>query len=333
LSTAVDADAQNLATMLTTYQAVPRPRQPTFELNLRARTDAECLVILGVGLAQRVRLTGAPAGTPPGAINFVIEGISHTLGLDDRVVTWATAALIGTPNLLTLATDDYSRFVTGGWGATSDGKTWVNDVPDADTNVTGTAGTIAPSLLADNYNEWVAVGSSDVDNRANIKIGALPASGTLRFGVTGRLTDGDNTYRADVTVATTGAATLALIRANAGVETALTSVTLPGNVAPSTWYTVQLRVYDSAPQANLQARAWQTGTTMPPYQLTWADTNPLTSGTNAGVFVRNDTASTAHIFSIAALFVGVDGSGGSVAPGPWFRWGSSSFGGTDVRPF
>jgi hypothetical protein len=95
LSTAVDADAQNLATMVTTYQAVPRPRQPTLELNLMSRTDAECLVILGVQLAQRVRVIGAPAGTPPGAVNFVVEGIAHRLGVDDRVVTWATAALIG----------------------------------------------------------------------------------------------------------------------------------------------------------------------------------------------------------------------------------------------
>jgi hypothetical protein len=333
LDTACDADPQNLATFLTTYQGAPRPRQPTLTFNLLARTDAECLIILGVQLAQRVRITGSPAGTPPGAANFVVEGIAHALGVDDRTVIWSTAALIGTPNLVILGADDFGRVVAGGWGTTADGKLWFNDIPDADTGVTGSVGTLQPSILADNYNEWIAVGSSDVDNRADHQINALPASGTLRFGASGRLTDGDNTYRADVTVTTTGSATLKLIRANAGVETTLTSVVLPGAVAPATWYTVQLRVYGSSPQATLQARAWRTGTTTPPYQLTWADTSPLTTGSNAGVFVRNDTASTAHVFGVDNVLIGVDGNGGSTTPGPWFRWGSSSYGGTDVRPF
>jgi len=96
LDSAVDADAQNLATFLTTFEAVPRPRQPTLTLNLLSRTDAECLIILAVQLAQRVVITGAPAGTPPGALNFTVEGISHVLAVNERGVTWATAALIGT---------------------------------------------------------------------------------------------------------------------------------------------------------------------------------------------------------------------------------------------
>lgn len=96
LDTAVDADAQNLAAMLTTFQAVPRPRQPMLTLNLLARTDTECLLILSVGLTRRVRITGAPSGTPPGALNFTVEGIRHVLAVERRTVTWSTAALIGT---------------------------------------------------------------------------------------------------------------------------------------------------------------------------------------------------------------------------------------------
>lgn len=95
LDTASDADAGNLATMLTTYRAVPRPRQPTLTFHLLARTDAEALLLLGVTLAQRIRITGAPAGTPPGAVNFTVEGIAHRAAVDVRDLTWATAALIG----------------------------------------------------------------------------------------------------------------------------------------------------------------------------------------------------------------------------------------------
>lgn len=95
LHTAVAADAQNLAHFLTTYQAVPRPRQPTLTLNLLQRTDAECLVILGVRLARRVHIIGAPIGTPPGALSFTVEGIRHVIGVEERTVTWSSAALIG----------------------------------------------------------------------------------------------------------------------------------------------------------------------------------------------------------------------------------------------
>ena len=117
LDTPVDADAANLATMLTTYQAVPRPRQPLLTLNLLARTDDECLTILAVGLARRVRITGAPAGTPPGASNFVVEGIRHVLAVDERTVTWSTAALIGTT---TTEPGPWFR-----WGSSSYGGTHV----------------------------------------------------------------------------------------------------------------------------------------------------------------------------------------------------------------
>lgn len=96
LDTACDADPQNFASMLATYQSTPRPRQPLLTFNLLNRTDAECLVILGVGLTRRVRITGAPTSQPPGALNFVVEGIRHVIAVEERTVTWSTAALVGT---------------------------------------------------------------------------------------------------------------------------------------------------------------------------------------------------------------------------------------------
>lgn len=95
LPTACDADPQNLADFLTTYQAVPRPRQPTIRFNLLRRTDDECLTILQVELAQRVVITGAPDTWPAGARSFVVEGIRHTIAVDNRIVEWMTSAPIG----------------------------------------------------------------------------------------------------------------------------------------------------------------------------------------------------------------------------------------------
>lgn len=115
LDSAVDADAQNLATFLTTYQAVPRPRQPQMTFDLTGLTNAQVLLLLGVQLAQRVRIIGAPAGTPPGACNFVIEGIRNVLGVTERTLTWYVAALIGTTT-----TDPGPWFR---WGSSSFGGT------------------------------------------------------------------------------------------------------------------------------------------------------------------------------------------------------------------
>jgi len=118
LDTACDADPQNLAAQLTTYEAVPRPRQPTltFDLfDLRWATDANALTILGVELAQRIRITEAPASTPPGALNFIVEGIRHVIGVEQRTVTWSTSALIGTT---TTDPGPWFRWDTSSWGGT-----------------------------------------------------------------------------------------------------------------------------------------------------------------------------------------------------------------------
>lgn len=115
LDTAVDADTENLAKFLTTYQAQPRPRQPVLRFNLIARTDAECLRILRVQLGQRVRVTGAPATWPPGAANFVVEGIFHNCKVDERFVDWSASAIVGTT-----ATEPgpWFRLDASSWGGT-----------------------------------------------------------------------------------------------------------------------------------------------------------------------------------------------------------------------
>jgi hypothetical protein len=96
IDTACTADPANLATFLVTYYAQPRPRQPRLVLNLYNRSEPECNRILGVGLGERVHITGAPAGWPPGVQNFTVEGIHHVGAVDRRIVEWSTSAIVGT---------------------------------------------------------------------------------------------------------------------------------------------------------------------------------------------------------------------------------------------
>ena len=96
LYTACDADPFNLAEHLVEYQSTPRPRQPTMTFALHGLEVDEVQVILGVDLGQRVVVLNTPAGTPPGAKSFVVEGIRHSFGVAERWVTWQTSAPIGT---------------------------------------------------------------------------------------------------------------------------------------------------------------------------------------------------------------------------------------------
>jgi len=95
LNTACDADPANLATHLVEYQSTPRPRQPTLTFALHGLSDEAIATILGVDLGQRAVIVDPPAGTPPGAASFVVEGIRHVLGVAQRWVTWQTSAVIG----------------------------------------------------------------------------------------------------------------------------------------------------------------------------------------------------------------------------------------------
>ncbi len=96
LTTAVDADATNLAHWTVTYNGTPRMRSPLLVLNLLYRTDAEKLQILGVARGERIRLTGLPNEWPTSARTLVIAGVTHTTSVAGRIVEWTTAPVIGT---------------------------------------------------------------------------------------------------------------------------------------------------------------------------------------------------------------------------------------------
>lgn len=97
LSTICDADANNLATHLTAGYADPRMRCPQLTINLLMPrlTTADLWTLLGVTIGDRIEITGAPATWPEGSTSLVIEGIQHSIGIEERLVTWNTSSVIG----------------------------------------------------------------------------------------------------------------------------------------------------------------------------------------------------------------------------------------------
>jgi len=95
LSTAVDADPENLASWTVTYNGNPRTTAPSLSVQLLYRTDAEKLQILQVGRGQRIRLTGLPIQWPESAKTLVVAGIRHQASIAGHTVTWTTTPVVG----------------------------------------------------------------------------------------------------------------------------------------------------------------------------------------------------------------------------------------------
>ncbi len=115
LSTAVDADATNLAHWTVTYNGTARMRSPLLALNLLPRTDAEKLLILGVTRGERIRITDLPVEWPASAKTLVIAGITHRASVFGRVVEWTTAPVIGSVDGIP---GPWFRWGTSSWGGT-----------------------------------------------------------------------------------------------------------------------------------------------------------------------------------------------------------------------
>lgn len=92
-----DVDAPNLAHFTVTYYDTARTRLSSVTLVLNDRTEEEIWTILGVGIGDRITITGVPTGYPQGADSLVVEGIRQGAAGDAsaRVVVWSTSPVIG----------------------------------------------------------------------------------------------------------------------------------------------------------------------------------------------------------------------------------------------
>lgn len=119
LDTDTAADAPALAKWVLTYYAVQPgavPRQRFLQLPLvplNARTTAEQQLILGVSIGRRIRITNPPTTWPAGLSEQVVEGIAHSVGADERTVTWRTSPVVGSPNG---TSGPWFRLGTSTWG-------------------------------------------------------------------------------------------------------------------------------------------------------------------------------------------------------------------------
>jgi hypothetical protein len=118
LATAVDADADCLATWLSTYYADFRMRCPSLTVNLLngQLTPTDVQTVLGIRIGDRITIPDAPATWPQGNNSLIVEGISRQVLVGQcRTVTFNTSPVIGsTPG----APGPWFRWGSSTWGGT-----------------------------------------------------------------------------------------------------------------------------------------------------------------------------------------------------------------------
>lgn len=199
-----------------------------------------------------------------------------------------------------VANDTFTRTVSAGsWGSATSGQAYTLVGTAADYNVNGTRGRVVPATLTSDYKAVIDVGSPDVNLTADLSNSTTPASGTVRMGVIGRYSNTSNFYHCEAQVATDGRVTLRIIKRVAAVITVVATVTTGVLNLGGSFLTIRFVVTGN----RLRARVWPLGGTEPLLWYINTTDDSLTAGDSAGLFFRNDTASTAHVFLVDNLVV------------------------------
>lgn len=189
------------------------------------------------------------------------------------------------------ATDTFGRVTANGWGIPTTsypGTAYSTNGTAADFSTTGALGRIATVTVNSEYIAHYASGSNDCDHVYAITLPVLPTGAAITLRVYGRLTDASNYYMAEVSIATTGVATLSLIKRVAGAASGIVSATLQEiHSAGNTW-NIRLKISGD----KLRARAWKSTTTEYKYWQVQGTDTALTTGERNGAGVRRETGNT-----------------------------------------
>ncbi|GAA4721723.1 FOG: PKD repeat [Promicromonospora umidemergens] len=173
------------------------------------------------------------------------------------------------------ATDDFSRSVTGGWGAAAAGGPWTLYSGSSNYSVADGEGAMTLSAPGANRKAHLReVSAADVDLTSVLSLDEISDGGGTFVSLVGRADGFSSEYRAKVWVMATGAVQLQLVGLQSA-ETTLAATNIAGlSVAPGERLAVRMRITGSAP-TTLEGKVWKAGTTEPAdWQLTTTDSTP-----------------------------------------------------------
>lgn len=184
--------------------------------------------------------------------------------------------------------DTFTRTTSSGWGTADTGQPWTTaGGSGTDYSTSGTQG--VHTLGTVNVSRYTVLTSpaADVDLRVDVATSVLAAGGPQYTQLVARYVDSSNNYSARLTLNTNQTLTLGLQKRVGGTQTDLVSSTIAGTHTAGTSYTIRLQVWGST----LRAKAWQSGTAEPTWQVTVTDSS-LTAAGSAGVRSVLDSTNT-----------------------------------------
>lgn len=235
-------------------------------------------------------------------LNQVVSGIGQDCGLDPCCIPtqiqynhldWSLPVRTG------VALDSFDRVEVASWGNADQGGAYTEVGTAADYSVNG-EGSITFSANNSSRFATLNIGAVDFDITAPIIFQDQIASGSIRGGLVGRFTSASDNYLASLDVSTTGVVTIQIEERVGGVPTTLATATafdlVGGPGAP-----INLRFMVSG--SLLKAKAWRYGDPEPDgWNLEATDTS-LTTGNEAGVFARDNSAVTGHRVTFLSLSI------------------------------
>ncbi|WP_426976583.1 PKD domain-containing protein [Pseudarthrobacter sp. O4] len=194
--------------------------------------------------------------------------------------------------VLPLAKDGFERSVTGGLGAAEAGGNWTLSGSGSFYSVGSGSAVISTPAGKGPAAHLGSVASAAADSAVTFAIDKLPSSGAIYVSVIGRRV-GTSEYRAKSWITTSGALQLQVTRVVGGVETAISTGTVPGPYVVGDSLRLRLAVSGAAP-TTVQAKMWKIGSAEPAgWQATGTDST-------AGLQVAGSVGMLTYLSGIAA---------------------------------
>jgi hypothetical protein len=197
----------------------------------------------------------------------VLVGLSGaTGGLTDRhaVSSFLVTGSGGGPAPGTLASDAFSRSVSGGWGSAAVGGAWSLIGSASAFAVDGAAGTQRATVAGQTRESDLAISVRDVDVTARLRVSALPVGSSQYAYVVLRRTSAGDAYRAKLRLSPDGRVYATFTRGTNGAEADVAPERVVSGLTPAAngWIRLHVQATGSSP-TTLRLNAWRDGSSEP----------------------------------------------------------------------
>jgi hypothetical protein len=236
-------------------------------------------------LSQAITGIGQNCGINP---SFIPSAIQYNR------ITWPSqAAILGYIN------DTYTRTLTDSWGSTDTGQAYTLNGAATAFDVTGSQGTIQPSVQNSNFYGVVNTGSPNHELYVETKVNSIAITGSMEMDVVLRWTDNNNYYYGGIFVSPGGAITYVLNKVVAGVTTTDVFAASGLVYTEGTFMSIRARIEGSL----ICFKIWPTLSEEPENWSFCTENVAIATGNFAGVLANNNNTNLTRVWTYDNLVI------------------------------